>query len=154
MPLPKHRLRLVALTVTLALVLAACDSGPSEEAICLEGVGQLQEVVAEYEEILDTAVIQMREENAPEKLEAISEDYSTLLEELEQMEAELPLETLDSWRLLASGVGMQESAWMAISEGLAVIDRERINDGARMISQSRDLLDESNLALPDCSAVD
>lgn len=150
----RHRSRFVAFAVALTLVLAACDSGPSAEAVCLEGVGQLQEVVADYEEILDTAVIEMREENAPEKLEAISEDYSGLLKELEQMEAELPVETLDSWRLLASGIGMQESAWLAISEGLAVIDRERINDGAMMISQSRDLLDESNLALPDCSAVD
>lgn len=146
--------RLVAIVIAVALTLSACDSGPSAEEVCLEGIGQLQGAIQEYEELLDTAVVQMREEGAPEKLEAISEQYGTLWDELNRMEAELPVELLDSLRLLVSGVGYQESAWASIGEGLRYIDRDLINEGAEMISESRDLLDESNLALPECSEID
>lgn len=145
---------LIAIALAGALILSSCDSGPSAEELCLDGIGQLQGAIQDYEDLLDQAVVQMREEGAPEKLEAISEEYALLLTEINQMEAEVPVELLDSLRLLAMGVDFQESAWSTIGEGLRYIDRDLINDGAMMISESRDLLDESNLALPDCSEQD
>jgi hypothetical protein len=151
---PVRMRELIAMVVAVALLLTACDSGPSAEEVCLEGIGQMQGAIEEYEDLLDTAVAQMREEGAPEKLEAISEQYGILWNELNQMEAELPVELLDSLRLLVSGVGYQESAWSSIGEGLRYIDRDLINEGAEMIAESRDLLDQSNLALPECSEID
>lgn len=145
-------MRAIGLATAIALVVASCSSDqPTAESLCLDAVGELQASFQDYEKLLDSGVDQMRDEDAVEKLNAISNDYASLLDELQQREGSVPTEAQRSHDLLVSGVGMQVSAWLSISDGLRFRDPDLIGDGAEMIELSRDLVGESQLSIPDCS---
>lgn len=103
--------------------------------------------------LLEAGVEQMRDEDAVERLVLLSEQYARLLDDLNAREGTLPGAVERAHGLLASGVGMQVSAWMSIGDGLQFQDGDLILDGAEMIALSRDLVSESQLAIPDCSRV-
>ena len=148
------RTMLILACLTTAM-LASCNSDePSAEILCLQAVGELDASIEQYEELLDQAVLEMREPDAVEKLNAITSQYSSLLEELNMREPEVPEAVQRAHRLLVSGVGMQQSAWMSITEGIEFRTPDLIDDGAELIALSRQAVSESRLAIPNCSRVD
>jgi len=143
-----------ALAIIGLLLLSSCTSDtPSAETLCLEAVGELDASIEVYEELLDEAVSEMREPDAVEKLDAINMRYSTLLEELDAREAEVPAEVQKAHQRLVSGVGMQRSAWMFISDGIRLGNPDLIDEGAELITLSRQVISESRLAIPSCSLI-
>lgn len=147
--------RSVAASVVMILVVAACTSDePTAESVCLDAVGEIQVVVQTYQELLESGVEQMRDDDAVEKLRSVSDRYSELLDELNERESTVPAEVRRSHDLLAGGVGMQASAWRSVSDGVRFRDPDLIDDGAELIELSRQLVEESALATPDCSATD
>lgn len=144
--------RAIILGIATTLVLISCTSDqPTAESLCLDAVGELQASFQVYERLLDSGVEQMRDDHAVEKLDVVPSDYGSLLEELQQRENTVPIEVQTSHDLLVSGVGMQVSAWLSISDGLRFRDPDLIGDGAEMIELSRDLFAELQLSIPDCS---
>lgn len=141
--------------ITGILIFTSCASDqPTSEDVCLDAVGELQASVQAYEALLESGVDQMRNDDAVEKLNHVSSEYGSLLDELEQRESSLPAEAQRSHELLVSGVGLQVSAWLSISDGLRFRDPDLIGDGAEMIELSRDLVAESQLSIPDCNSSD
>lgn len=145
----------MALAISGVLLISSCTSDtPSAEKLCLEAVGELDASIEVSEELLDEAVAEMREPDAVEKLDAITSRYSSLLEELNTRDPEVPSEAQKAHRRLVSGVGMQRSAWMFISDGIRLGAPDLIDDGAELIALSRQVLSESRLAIPSCSQID
>lgn len=148
---------LIAFLSIVAIAVSACsgdEGGSSAAAECLDAVGELQEVSRTYEELLETGVARMRNPDAVEQLQMISDDYSELAAVLDARETMVPEPVFNAHELLANSVGMQASAWQMISDGLRLQIPDFIDDGAELIIVSRDLLAESSLALPDCSSLD
>ena len=115
--------RAIILGIATTLVLISCTSDqPTAESLCLDAVGELQASFQVYERLLDSGVEQMRDDDAVEKLDVVPSDYGSLLEELQQRENTVPIEVQTSHDLLVSGVGMQVSTWLSISDGLRFRD--------------------------------
>lgn len=145
----------LALAISLLLLISSCTSDtPSAEMLCLEAVGELDASIEIYQELLDEAVSEMREPDAVEKLETITSRYSALLEDLNARESGVPDEVQRAHQRLVGGVGMQRSAWMFISDGIRLGAPDLIDDGAELITLSRQVVSESRLAIPRCSQID
>lgn len=142
----------VTVAITGVLLLTACTSDtPSAETRCLEAVGELHASIEVYEELLDEAVSEMRDPDAVERLDATTSGFSSLLQELNTREPEVPAEVQRAHERLVSGVGMQRSAWMFISDGIRLGTPDLIDEGAELITLSRQVVSESRLAIPSCS---
>ena len=147
-------MRSTIIAIAVAFVAAACTTTeePSARAICLDAVGELHASIEEYDELLETGVAEMRDDDAAEKLGTISNSYRSLFEALEARAATVPSEVESAHGLLSSGVGMQVTAWMSISDGIQFQDPDLIDDGAELIILSREVVAQSQQAIPDCSA--
>lgn len=146
--------KILILVIGGMMLLTSCTSDtPSAETVCLQAVGELHASIERYEELLDEAVADMRAPDAAEKLDVITDEYSSLLEELNLREQDVPDEVQRAHRLLVSGVGMGESAWMSIRDGISLGSPDLIDDGAELITLSRQAISESRLAIPSCSLV-
>jgi hypothetical protein len=142
----------VVLAMSGFLLISSCTPDtPSAEILCLEAIGELDASIEVYEELLERAVSEMREPDAVEKLDAIASRYSTLLEELNLREPEIPAEVQRAHQRLVSGVDMQRSAWTFISDGIRLGTPDLIDEGAELITLSRQVISESRLAIPSCS---
>lgn len=151
--MPNRRSLGILLSVLLTGAACVTSDEPTALSLCLDAVGELQGATQEYYMLLEAGVEQMRDEDAVERLVLLSEQYARLLDDLNAREGTLPGAVERAHGLLASGVGMQVSAWMSIGDGLQFQDGDLILDGAEMIALSRDLVSESQLAIPDCSRV-
>lgn len=137
--------------LALVLILNVCSNDTSPESECLAAVGLLHDSFDSYEELLERGVSQMRDEDAVEKLDAVAAEYSNLLDALETRRIDLPTDMQNAQDLLASGVGLQVSAWASISDGLRFNNTDLIEDAAEMIALSREVVAESRSAIPECS---
>jgi len=145
----------VAVAISGFLLISSCTSDtPSAATLCLEAVGELDASIETYEELLDEAVSEMREPDAVVKLDAITSRYSSLLEELNSRESRVPDEVQRAHQRLVSGVGMQRSAWMFISDGIRLGNPDLVDEGAELITLSRQVVSESRLAIPSCSQIE
>ena len=147
------RMRASLVMIGLLLISSCTSDTPSAEMRCLEAVGELDASIEIYEDLLDEAVSEMRESDAAEKLEAVTDRYSSLLEELDLRESDLPTEIERAHQRLVSGVGMQRSAWMSISQGVRLGNPDLINEGAELIALSRQVVSETRLFIPSCELV-
>ncbi len=137
--------------VVLTLVIVSCTSEPTAEARCLGAVGELHAVATSSDELLQQGVSQMRDDDAIQKLQSLSERYATLLEGLDEISPTIPPEALEAHELLTGGVRLQQEAWIAIEEGLRTGDPRDIFEGADLIGEAREQLENFNVAIPDCS---
>lgn len=144
----------VVLFAVVLIPIGACSSNPPRaETLCLRAVGELDLSIERYEELLEEAVAQMRSADPVEKLEAISSEYSLLLEELENRAAMVPDEIQRAHTHLVTGVRLQVSAWRSIRDGITRETPDLIHDGSEQITLSRRAISESRLSIPDCSLV-
>ncbi len=137
--------------LALLLGIAACSGDSSVHTACLEAVGHLHSSIESYADLLQRGVEQMRDADAVEKLDDVSASYTQLLDDLKAQKPELHPDIHNAHSLLISGVGLQVSAWMSISDGLRYNNPDLIEDAAEMITLSRDVVEQSQLAIPDCS---
>ena len=93
----------------------------------------------------------MRDPDAEVKLDALVADYSDLLDVLNDRGGVVPGDVRRAHDLLASGVGLQVSAWTSIRDGLRFNNTDLIEDAAEMIALSREVVAEAMSAIPECA---